>query len=91
MRIDPREEPVRRLVARPAVILVYAKERLQFLASVKIRIFSGNKSIILTFFPEGEEIIPFEDKVSRASSILLILLILLTLLSCGRMLLPRRN
>ena len=88
MRIDPREEPVRRLVARPAVILVYAKERLQFLASVKIRIFSGNKSIILTFFPEGEEIIPFEDEVSRASSILLILL---TLLSCGRMLLPRRN
>ena len=50
-----------RLEPRPAVIPVYAKERLQFLASVKIRIFRGNKSIILTFFTEGKEIIPFED------------------------------
>ena len=50
-----------RLKPRPAVIPVYAKERLQFLASVKIRIFSGNKSIILTFFTEGKEVIPFED------------------------------
>ena len=60
-RIVPREEPVRLLEPRPAVIPVYAKERLQFLASVKIRIFHGNKSIILTFFTEGKEIIPFED------------------------------
>ena len=50
-----------RLEPRPAVIPVYAKERLQFLASVKIRIFRGNKPIILTFFTEGEEIIPLED------------------------------
>ena len=50
-----------RLEPRPAVIPVYAKERLQFLASVKIRIFRGNEPIVLTFFTEGEEIIPFED------------------------------
>ncbi len=60
-RIVPREEPVRFLEPRPAVIPVYAKERLQFLASVKIRIFRGNKPIVLTIFPEGKEIIPFED------------------------------
>ena len=46
-----------RLDPRPAVIPVYAKERLQFLASVKIRIFRGNKPIIQTFFPEGKPIV----------------------------------